>query len=191
LHLGVFVAVSASWFLFGGLFLFHKKPPKAPESKRDRVSLVGIVLQGIAYALVWSFRRPWSVALFPMPVPLQVALAAFTVGLAGASVWIVSAAVRTLGKQWAFAARLVEEHKLITEGPYGFVRNPIYTGMLGMLVATGLAVSHWVGLLAALVLFNIGTAIRVRSEEKLLRGAFGTEFEAYARRVPAVFPRLY
>jgi protein-S-isoprenylcysteine O-methyltransferase Ste14 len=85
----------------------------------------------------------------------------------------------------------VEEHELVTEGPYRLVRNPIYTGMLGMLVVTGLAATRWFALLVALVLFAIGTAIRVHSEEKLLRDAFGAEFEAYARRVPAVFPRLY
>lgn len=63
--------------------------------------------------------------------------------------------------------------------------------MLGMLVATGLALSRPVGLVVALVLFGVGTFVRVRSEEKLLREAFGAQFEAYARRVPAVFPRLY
>jgi protein-S-isoprenylcysteine O-methyltransferase Ste14 len=63
--------------------------------------------------------------------------------------------------------------------------------MLGMLLATGLAVSHWIALAAALVVFAIGTWIRVRSEEKLLRGAFGAEFEEYAREVPAVVPYLF
>jgi protein-S-isoprenylcysteine O-methyltransferase Ste14 len=33
--------------------------------------------------------------------------------------------------------------------------------------------------------------IRVRTEEKLLRAAFGQEFEDYARHVPAVLPGIY
>jgi protein-S-isoprenylcysteine O-methyltransferase Ste14 len=70
------------------------------------------------------------------------------------------------------------------------VRNPIYTGMLGMLIATGLAVSHWIGLAAALIVFSLGTAIRISSEEKLLRETFGTEWDDYARQVPAVIPFL-
>jgi protein-S-isoprenylcysteine O-methyltransferase Ste14 len=114
-----------------------------------------------------------------------------TVALAVGSVWLVASAVRTLGKQWAFAARLVEGHKLITAGPYRFVRNPIYTGMLGMLVATGLAMEHWKQLVVAFVLFAVGLVIRVRSEEKLLRAVFGEEFEEYAKRVPAVLPGIY
>jgi protein-S-isoprenylcysteine O-methyltransferase Ste14 len=62
--------------------------------------------------------------------------------------------------------------------------------MFGMLLATGLAVSYWIGLTIAVILFAIGTMIRVRSEEKLLREAFGAEFDAYARRVAAVVPFL-
>ena len=101
------------------------------------------------------------------------------------------AAVKTLGKQWSLAARVVEDHKLVTEGPYKFVRNPIYTGMLGMLLATGLAVSHWIGLLAGLIVFALGTLIRVRSEEKLLRETFGTQWDEYSRRVSAVVPFVF
>jgi protein-S-isoprenylcysteine O-methyltransferase Ste14 len=96
-----------------------------------------------------------------------------------------------LGKQWSLAARVLEGHDLITSGPYSVVRNPIYTGMFGMLLATGLAISHWIGLLIAVVIFSIGTAIRVHSEEKLLRAVFGEKFEAYSRRVPAVVPFLF
>ena len=100
-------------------------------------------------------------------------------------------ALRTLGKEWSLTARLVEGHKLATTGPYAYVRHPIYTGMLGMLLSTGLAVSHWVAIIVALVIFFAGTIIRVRSEERLLREAFGEEFENYAQRVRAIVPGLY
>ena len=100
-------------------------------------------------------------------------------------------AVRVLGKEWSVTARLVEGHKLATRGPYRFMRHPIYTGMLGMLLATGLAISNWFSLLAAIVIFLIGTIIRVRSEERLLREEFGSQFEDYARRVAALLPGVY
>jgi protein-S-isoprenylcysteine O-methyltransferase Ste14 len=113
------------------------------------------------------------------------------VAIAVASTWLVNAAARRLGKQWALAARLVEGHTLIQDGPYRFVRNPIYAGMFGMLVATGLAVTQWIPLLVASLLFIAGTYIRIRSEERLLREAFRSEFEAYARQVPALIPGIY
>ena len=89
------------------------------------------------------------------------------------------------------AARLVEGHTLIQDGPYRFVRNPIYTGMFGMLLATGLAAGRWIPLLVGIVLFTAGTYIRIRSEERLLRQAFGSEFEDYVRKVPALIPGIY
>ena len=118
-------------------------------------------------------------------------LAGLTVALAVASAWLVNAAARHLGKQWALAARLIEGHTLIQDGPYRFVRNPIYAGMLGLLLATGLAVTERIPLLLAMMLFIAGTYIRVRSEERLLRQAFGSEFEEYARKVPALIPGIY
>jgi protein-S-isoprenylcysteine O-methyltransferase Ste14 len=63
--------------------------------------------------------------------------------------------------------------------------------MFGMMLATGLITTQWIPLLGASVLFIAGTYIRVRSEERLLREAFGAEFEAYARRVPALIPGIY
>jgi len=117
--------------------------------------------------------------------------ATFTIGLAAASAWLIEGAVRTLGKQWAMRARLVEGHQLITTGPFAYIRNPIYTGMLGMLIATGLAAEHWIALIPAIVIFVIGMVIRIRTEEKLLRSEFGEQFEDYARRVPAVIPGIY
>ena len=181
------------WFAFAAVFVFRKRPPKAPEAKRDRVAAVGIGLQMCGYALVW-FQPPRREFLPPVAAlagGAGIAYGTFVVAIAIGSVWLVATAVRTLGRQWAVAARLVEDHKLITAGPYNYVRNPIYTGMLGMLIATGLAMEHWLALMVAIILFMAGLVIRVRTEEKLLRAAFGQEFEDYAKRVPAVVPGIY
>lgn len=107
------------------------------------------------------------------------------------SAWLVNSAARRLGKQWSLAARIVEGHDLIDDGPYSFVRNPIYTGMFGMLVAAGLIVSRPLWLLLACAIFLIGTYIRVRIEERLLRETFGPTFDNYKSRVPAMIPGLW
>ena len=68
------------------------------------------------------------------------------------------------------------------------VRNPIYLAMFGALVATGLVFSKWWAFFPAVVVFLIGTWIRIRSEEKLLCATFGQEWTDYTRRAPAMFP---
>ena len=185
-----FVVMMLSWFAFVITFLVHEKPPSPPDKKRDPSSIIGIVLQGVSYGIVWTIRRMWFTPMFGSNKLLEIASAILTMFLAIGSVWFCSTAIRTLGKQWSLAARVVEGHKLVTEGPYSVVRNPIYSGMFGMLLATGLAVSHWIGLVIAMVVFAIGTFIRVRSEERLLREMFGEKFAVYAREVPAVIPYL-
>jgi len=188
-----FFAVVLCWIVFTGIFLFRKRPPKEQEAKRDRLSLLGIFLQMFAYFLVWFQppRKPFLPPVAGLSDGLEIALAALTIAIAAGSVWLAASALRTLGKQWAIAARLVEGHKLITNGPYQHVRNPIYTAMLGLLIATGLAMHHWMALIVAIVPFAVGLVIRVRSEEKLLLAAFGKEFEDYAGRVPAVLPGIF
>ncbi|HKM85906.1 MAG TPA: isoprenylcysteine carboxylmethyltransferase family protein [Terriglobales bacterium] len=188
-----FYAVIVCWWVFCLTFWLRKRPPRAREAKRDRTSLIGMVLQGAAYFCVWFYpmqRKQFSLVASGSPAA-EWGLAVLTVVIAGTSTWLVIAAARRLGKQWALAARLVEGHTLIQDGPYRFVRNPIYTGMFGMLLATGLAVTQRIPLLAAIVLFAVGTWIRIRSEERLLREAFGSQFEAYARKVPALIPGIY
>jgi len=193
LALATLAGVILCWFVFAGIFLLRKRPLKAPEAKRDRRATLGIALQMCAYFLVWFQppRRPFLPPVAVLSGLPGILFSVFTVAIAAGSGWLLEAAVHTLGKQWALQARLVEDHKLITVGPYAYVRNPIYTGMLGMLIATGLAMEHWIATIVAVVVFCIGMVIRVRSEEKLLRAAFGEEFEQYAKRVPAVLPGVY
>src|SRR2546421_7539536 len=186
----VFTAVMLCWFTFAGTFLFRRKPSAATESKRENNSLFGLAFQGLAYAIVWAVRRQPFTAPFRTNRLVEIVIAIVTIGVAGASVWLATTAVRALGKEWSLSARLVEGHRLVTAGPYRFVRNPIYAAMFGMLLATGLAISHWAALIGAGLVFTIGTRMRIRSEEKLLREGFGPEFEAYARSVPALVPRL-
>lgn len=178
------------WLAFTGVFFLKKKGPRPKESRRERASILGIVLQSLGFLFAWGAQRPTFSPMTPRHPALGAALAGVEVVLAVGSIWLTISAARVLGREWSFRARLIEGHRLVTEGPYALVRHPIYTGMLGMLVATALAFAHWIALVPALILYGAGTVIRVRSEEKLLREAFGRAFEEYARRVPAVLPGL-
>lgn len=177
------------WGVFAVIFLIRRSAAPVTEVRRDRRASLPIVLQGVAFAIVWTFRRHPGVPLItPALGPYLDALAC--VLLVVTVIWVL-VSVRTLGRQWTVAARLVEGHKLVTEGPYGLVRNPIYTGMFGMLLATGIILTRWPVLVIAIILFLATTMWRVRIEEKLLREQFGAEFERYCARVPAaLFPGL-
>jgi protein-S-isoprenylcysteine O-methyltransferase Ste14 len=183
------ILIILSWILFTLLFLLRKKPPEAQEAKRISASTWGIVLQGVGFALVWAVHRSywWP---FPASPTGEVALAVVAVILSFASSLLCVRAIQTLGKQWTYEARVIQGHELITSGPYAVVRNPIYLGMFGLMVSVGLVFTTWWALLIGVVVFLIGNQIRIRAEEQLLRETFGSQFDDYARRVPAFFPHF-
>jgi protein-S-isoprenylcysteine O-methyltransferase Ste14 len=185
------LVVMACWLGFGAILIIGRRDSAAASAKRDLKSHAGFALQSLAYALLFVFSRTYFSPWVPMPRAAEVITGTVTALIAVCSDWFCFVAARTLGKQWSLVARVIAGHELIQQGPYAIVRNPIYLAMLGMLVATGLAVSSWEALLVATILFLVGSDIRIRSEEQLLREAFGREFEEYARRVPAFLPRIW
>jgi len=190
LHVIVLGIVLLCWVALGCAFFLRKRPPRAPEVGRDRMWILGLLVQGVSVGMVWTVRRPMFTPMAPLGAPFEIGLALLAVALAVGAVWVLVAAERALGRQFAYQARLVEGHKLITEGPYRRVRHPMYSSLFGLTLATAVAYSHWMVLPPFVIVYAVGTALRIRSEERLLRKAFGPEFESYARRVPAVIPRL-
>ena len=183
-------AMVAGWLGFGVLFARYR-----PRSRGRSAAVgpargwrVGSLIQGVGFALAFSIQRPNRCTLAATGSTLDLALAVLVVALMCLSIGLAVGAVRTLGRQWAVGARIIEAHELVTTGPYAWVRHPIYAGMGGMLIASGLVLSSWWALAAAIAFYGAGTVVRVRAEEKLLLDAFGDEYRAYRARVPAVVP---
>jgi protein-S-isoprenylcysteine O-methyltransferase Ste14 len=184
------ILVMVPWVVVALTLLFRKKPAEAAEANREPAAVWGIAIQSVSFALVWSLPRAnwWPFA--PSMVG-EIVLSVAALGVTWGSAWLCVSAVRTLGKQWTYQARVIEGHELVMQGPYSLVRNPIYLGMFGAIVGVGLAFSRWWTPFAAVVIFLVGNRIRIRAEEKLLRETFGGKFDEYARRVPAFFPGVF
>jgi protein-S-isoprenylcysteine O-methyltransferase Ste14 len=176
------VELSVSWFFWGLAFW---KPRKLAAGQKKVISAPasrwGIGLEVVAFALTWMYIRP--VGFEKSTVSLLISMILFP-----PAVLLVWAATRHLGKQWRYEAALSEDHELIQTGPYAFVRHPIYTSMLCMLLATGAAWSWWPLFTAGVIFFLAGNEIRVRAEDRLLSERFGASFQAYRSRVSAYIP---
>ena len=183
------VVILLCWLVFAGTLLYRRGSSTAEHHSREPLSWAGLGLQLISYPISWSVWRtplfsPFAGEQYGLNIVLQ-----FTAAVVGiASVWLAVSAFRELGKQWSLQARVLEDHKLITTGIYSIVRHPIYTAMLGMLIATGIVISHWLALSVAVVVFLAGTKIRMHLEEKLLAEAFGKEFDEWRSAVPGLIP---
>ena len=139
----------------------------------------------------WTVMMPYWV--LPSGVRLDV-------GGAGATGWLLIAAGVALYFAcafWGFAVRgkgtplpLDPPKKLVVEGPYRIVRNPMYWSVASVMLGEA-AVFHSVALLELVAIFAVGVVLFVLFvEEPALKQKFGTEYEEYCQRVPRWLPRF-
>ncbi|OJT08428.1 hypothetical protein TRAPUB_611 [Trametes pubescens] len=119
---------------------------------------------------------------------------------------------RTLGRFFRWQLSLVDGHRLVTAGPYAWVRHPSYVasalvsyGNLVLLAGRGSYFAERglgrtplgkavAGVIAGYLLFMHANLIvtRVDKEDAVLREQFGEEWEAWARRTPyKLIPYVY
>ena len=140
--------------------------------------------------------------LFPKPYADAVARLRVPGGflLAAVFVWFSQPTLRSLAiglpiavlgmalRGWA-AGCLAKNRELATGGPYAYTRNPLYLGTLttalGLVAA---ARSVWLGVLFAAVFLLVYLPV-IQNEQQHLRRLF-PEYEEYAARVPALWPRF-
>ncbi|KAI0360702.1 ICMT-domain-containing protein [Trametes cingulata] len=154
-----------------------------PSSLSDR--LLSLLAPGVAH-----------------PLPLQITpryMLGVAVALVGGAVraW----AYRTLGRFFTWQLAVKSDHKLVTEGPYAWVRHPSYTGFimapLGNLIMATSAGSYFteagwrdtrwgkaylVAAFGYIGFVGLQVLTRVNKEDEVLREKFGDEWEAWAQR---------
>ncbi len=131
----------------------------------------------------------------PLPLTLSAAVRIASLAL-GALLYFPALGLylwrlRTLGVMFApssgFGVRLHAGHRLITTGPFAFVRHPMYLAVITAGMGGLLLYRTWAMLLFAVTMF--GLTVRARREEQTLAAEFGAAWEEYCQRVPAWLPR--
>jgi protein-S-isoprenylcysteine O-methyltransferase Ste14 len=82
-----------------------------------------------------------------------------------------------------------KEHKLVTSGPYRWVRHPLYTFGSSMFIAFGLMADNWFIALLGILAF-LAMASRTPKEEANLIEKFGDEYREYMKQTGRYFPKL-
>jgi protein-S-isoprenylcysteine O-methyltransferase Ste14 len=97
------------------------------------------------------------------------------------SIWV-------LGKYFTVRIQVSDNAKLVTEGPYKYIRHPAYTGGFLTFAGIPLAIGTWSGALVAVIVSMIAYQYRIRIEEEALKEAFGSEYEEYKKRTWKLLP---
>ena len=96
-----------------------------------------------------------------------------------------------LGKQFSWLVTVQEEHELITDGPFRYMRHPRYSGIILWVFGVALIFVSIAGLVLA-VLMSALMLLRIPKEEKMLHQEFGEEWEDYCKRTTKkVIPFVY
>lgn len=118
-------------------------------------------------------------------------LASIGVALAAGFLALFVASHRRLGRNWSVSLEIRREHTLVTDGLYRYVRHPMYSSFWLWALAQGCLVQNGVAGPAGLVGVAILYWTRVGPEERMMRGAFGDAYDAYARRTGRVVPKFW
>jgi protein-S-isoprenylcysteine O-methyltransferase Ste14 len=97
-------------------------------------------------------------------------------------------AIIKLGRFFSRTVQLETGHKIITDGPYRWIRHPSYTGMILIYLGIAFALGTWLGVLVTLGLMLGATVHRISIEEEVLIEAFGTAYRNYMKRTWRLFP---
>lgn len=121
-------------------------------------------------------------------------------GLPESARWmgVVLGALCTAGVYWLFSSigsgitptsATRREHRLVTSGPYRWVRHPLYTIGSSMFMALGLIADNWFIMLLGILAF-LAMASRTPREEANLIEKFGAEYREYMKRTGRYLPKL-
>ncbi len=189
-HIVSALIVVGSWFVFGCLWRCLRSRPlsggKSETAKYGRFPrwTFHAVLLATSVVVLTGFGGI-SVPAAPVRIANGVGALLVTGGLSFAF-----SARRHLGQYWSSGVAVAYEGRdLLRDGPYAFVRHPIYAGELFMALGTTIWSVNWaciVSLLLPLFYYNL---VRARTEDKLLRNQSPESVAEYQNAVPMFFPR--
>jgi protein-S-isoprenylcysteine O-methyltransferase Ste14 len=166
-----------------------RKTPTAqrPERARERVlmliSLTGLFIVPAIYTIIGVPRfadyafRPWLAWIGVAVLVCALALFFHT--------------HRRLGRYWSVTLEIRENHGLVTDGIYRFVRHPMYSAYFLWVLSQALLLPNWIAGPAGIVGFGTLFAFRVRREEQMMLQAFGDAYAAYAARTKRIIPGVF
>jgi protein-S-isoprenylcysteine O-methyltransferase Ste14 len=185
------IVIAACWLLFfivwAVLAIVGGGADQRRYSPTSRViRLIMIVL--IALVILYGDRLPLD-----MFRRMTAAAAATGAAAAGSVLCVIGLAFAmwarvTLGRHWGMPMTLRDTPELVTAGPYAYVRHPIYTGVVAMMIGTTLVYPLGVLWCAAMIPYFVFSA---RREERDMDRLFPDVYPPYKQRSKMLVPFVF
>lgn len=193
---------SAFWLIFAGMILLQLY---YAARSRHSGELVAVDYKGndfegweqsvfravrsvalIAFLLLFVINPEW-LKLLSVPFPDWLRWIGVTLGIISLALYAWSRG--TLGKEWSSQLQINQQHRLVTSGPYTWIRHPIYLAMMIFLTSITLVSANWM-FIAFQMVSMIDLALRIPKEEQMMIEAFGDEYKYYMQRTGRLFPKF-
>ena len=197
------IIFTALWIVFISNLIWVRYSIRQPKSEQPanqnvKKEQIGHMVALALFAPFWFggiilyiFIPNWIMFLsIPIPDWFRIAMAFVT----ALSIPFVIWSYRTIGKNWVHAldpSQFLQkkDDKLVTNGPYKCVRNPIYFGSFTFIISLALVASNLLILIPALVLITM-IYLQIGKEEYMLLDRFGDEYREYMKNTPRLIPKI-
>lgn len=176
-------------FFFITCWAFGRERHAARGDNRDRGSRrIIMIFSFVAAALAFAGPHIFPAARIALPhAPIfWLAMVLFFGGTV-----LYPWAVLTLGAFFRTSVQLLDGQRLVTRGPYRYLRHPAYTAGVLIFTGIGLAVGNWFSVAECFAILLLAYVWRIRVEEAALGERLGAEFESHRRRTWAMIPLVW
>jgi protein-S-isoprenylcysteine O-methyltransferase Ste14 len=176
--------------------------------RRETQTLAGLVPEERQERLMWLIWVPLVVAWIVIPyLPLEhtrghwaLPLFARSNAAYGTLRWVAalcallsllltSVCWSRMGRHWRMDVSIARKGELITDGPFRYVRHPIYVLSRSLMGCSVVVVPTWPMLALAVVHLGL-TELKARHEEQHLSSVHGAAYRDYVARTGRFLPRL-
>jgi len=165
-----------------------KAAPKTDRrvSRTERVLLFLFSLAGVVLPLIYSVTHWLDFADYTLPTWAGWLGVLLLVG----ALLIFARAHQDLKSNWSPTLEIRQDHTLVTNGIYRYIRHPMYASQWVWVIAQSLLLQNWLAGPLALIVFIPFYLLRVQAEEKMMRDTFGDHYQEYAKKTGGVIPKF-
>ncbi|SHJ99149.1 methyltransferase family protein [Propionispora hippei] len=150
------------WIITGIRTQYNIKTEKAGQKRSQRFSHVFFVVAAFWLSLSFYNNSFFGKVIIQGQYVKIIGLLLLTLSLVF-SVW----ARILLFKNWSGVIQKVQGQRLVTKGPYKYIRNPIYTGIIGGFIGTFITVGTLASLIGTLIIV-VAYIVKISKEEMFL-----------------------
>jgi protein-S-isoprenylcysteine O-methyltransferase Ste14 len=172
--------------LYGIRLAYKKDFPKQKKIEGFGEILVTVSTRLWALGLVAYL---WGISWLSFQISLLEGVRWFGVGIFTLCLPISAWTYRTLGIHFSTKLQLLENHQLVSSGPYRFVRHPMYATLFLSVLAACLISGNLI-VVATSVMLVFAIVLRIKREDAMLEERFGETYRKYAKSTGTITPKL-